>query len=68
MSNLLNAIRQLRKRHVEAQLVLLLSESEDALRARDYETALRKNRQAQELLNDALSKTFAKRCRFDIVH
>ena len=60
MSNLLNAIRQIRKRHVEAQLVLLLSESEDALEARDYDTALQKNRQAQALLNDALSKILAK--------
>jgi len=60
MSNLLNAIRQIRKRHVEAQLVLLLSESEDALRARDYETALRKNRQAQVILNAALSRALAK--------
>ena len=59
MSNFLDAIR-IRKRHVEAQLVLLLSESEDALCARDYETALRKNRQAQALLNDALSKSLAK--------
>ena len=33
MSNFLNVIR-IRKRHVEAQLVLLLSESEDALCAR----------------------------------
>lgn len=60
MSNLLNAIRQIRKRHVEAQLALLLSQSELALHERDYETALQKNRQAQALLNDALSKTLAK--------
>jgi len=61
MSNFLTAITQIRKRHVEAQLVLLLSESEDALCARDYETALRKNRQAQAILSDALSKTLPKR-------
>jgi len=60
MSNLLNAIRQIRKRHVEAQLALLLSQSEIALHERDFETALRKNRQAQALLNDTLSKTLAK--------
>jgi len=61
MSNLLTAIRQIRKRHVEGQLVLLLSESEDAIRSRDYERALRKNQQAQVLLSEALSKTHSKR-------
>ena len=61
MSNLLTAIRQIRKRHVEGQLVLLLSESEEAIRAQDYETALRKNRQAQALLSETLSKTHARR-------
>ncbi|HUO42522.1 MAG TPA: hypothetical protein VMU35_06055 [Methylomirabilota bacterium] len=60
MSNLLTVIRQIRKRPVEGQLVLLLSESEDAIRSHDYETALRKNRQAQVLLSEALSKKHAK--------
>jgi len=60
LSNLLTVIRQIRKRPVEGQLVLLLSESEDAIRSHDYETALRKNQQAQALLSDALSKRHAR--------